>query len=108
MIILKILPYFILPDRSRRPHLLNIIATLGNFVRNSLSRSKVPNDAIDDVFGSEFSLSTRGSMCGKEADHDEMKPDSEYARGRRTGKMVTRDCDKHWAEETGASRTRPF
>jgi hypothetical protein len=60
-----------------------------------LSR-QLANDAIDE-FSVPNSRTPRGAPSEekkpKRRGDDEMKPDSEYARGRRTGKMVTRDCD---------------
>lgn len=40
--------------------------------------------------------SARGPEREKEADDDEMKPDSEYARGRRTGKGLSQDRHQDW------------
>lgn len=54
------------------------------------------NDAIDHVFDSEFPVPARGSEREKEADDDEMKPDSEYARGRRTGKGPSQVRHQDW------------
>lgn len=40
--------------------------------------------------------SSAGLRIGKEADDDKMKPDSEYAHGRRTGKVSSQDLHHDW------------